>query len=111
MGNLTGNTPTIEKLTTQNEQLTKENESLRAKINWLEEQFRLSQQRKFGVSSEKSHPDQLDLQLFNEAEVIADDKVEEPTIETITYRRKKRVGQREEMLKTCLQKRFITIYL
>lgn len=99
MENLIGNTPTIEKLTTQNEQLTKENESLRAKINWLEEQFRLSQQRKFGASSEKSHPDQLDLQLFNEAEVIADDQVEEPTIETITYRRKKRVGQREEMLK------------
>lgn len=95
----TKQTQTIEELASQNEQLSKENESLRAKINWLEEQFRLSQQRKFGVSSEKTHPDQLDLQLFNEAEVTADDQVEEPTLETITYRRKKRVGQREEMLK------------
>src|SRR5699024_2242203 len=99
MRNLTDNTQTIEQLATENEQLTQEVESLRDKINWLEEQFRLSQQRKFGASSEKSHPDQIELQLFNEAEVIADDNVEEPTIETITYRRKKRVGQREKMLK------------
>src|SRR5699024_11373868 len=105
MRNLTDNTQTIEQLATENEQLTQEVESLRAKINWLEEQFRLSQQRKFGASSEKSHPNQLELQLFNEAEVIADDKVEEPTIKTIPYRRKKRVGQREEMLKIFRQKR------
>lgn len=98
MENLTERTQTIENLTTQNDHLIKENESLRAKINWLEEQFRLSQQRKFGASSEKSHPDQLDLSLFNEAEITADEKEVEPTLETITYRRKKRVGQREEML-------------
>lgn len=99
MRNLTKPTQTIEELTTQNEQLTQEIESLQAKINWLEEQFRLSQQRKFGVSSEKSHPDQIELQLFNEAEVTADESVAEPTVETITYKRKKRVGQRDEMLK------------
>lgn len=110
MRNLTGNTQTIEKLTTENEQLTKEVESLRTKINWLEEQFRLSQQRKFGASSEKSHPDQLDLQLFNEAEVTADENVEEPTVETITYKRKKQVGQREEMLEN-LPKETIHYYL
>src|SRR5699024_12158872 len=92
MGNLTENTQTIEKLTTENKQLTQEVESLRAKINWLEEQFRLGQQRKFGASSEKSHPDQIELQLFNEAEVIADDNVEEPTIETITDRKSTRLN-------------------
>lgn len=54
MRKLDGSTPTIEKLTTENEQLTQENESLQAKINRLEEQFCLSQQRKFGASSEKS---------------------------------------------------------
>lgn len=61
-----------------------------------------NEQRKFGASNEKSHPDQIELQLFNEAEVITDDQVEEPTLETITYLRKKRVGQHEGMLKNLL---------
>lgn len=74
---------TIEELTAKNAELEKQNEVLQAKLNWLEEQFRLSQQRKFGASSEKSNPDQLALSLFNEAEVTSDEKVEEPTIETI----------------------------
>jgi transposase len=60
--------------------------------------FRLSQHKKFGASSEKTNPDQIELNLFNEAEMTADEKIKEPTFESITYRRKKRVGQREEML-------------
>jgi len=91
-------TPTIEELTAKNAELEKQNEVLLAKLNWLEEQFRLSQQQKFGASSEKTNPDQLALSLFNEAEVLADEKVEEPTLETVTYRRKKRSGQIEAML-------------
>lgn len=90
--------PTIEELAAKNAELEKQNEALQAKLNWLEEQFRLSQQRKFGASSEKTNPDQIALSLFNEAEVTADEKVEEPTLETITYRRKKRSGQIEAML-------------
>ncbi|WP_445327037.1 IS66 family transposase [Sporosarcina sp. FSL K6-1508] len=89
---------TIEELAAKNMELEKQNEALQAKLNWLEEQFRLSQQRKFGASSEKTNPDQLALSLFNEAEVTADEKVEEPTLESITYRRKKRTGQIEAML-------------
>lgn len=89
---------TIEELLTKNRELEKQNEALQAKLQWLEEQFRLSQQKKFGASSEKTNPDQLELPLFNEVEITTDEKEEEPTIETITYRRKKRVGQREAML-------------
>ncbi|MBC7075955.1 MAG: IS66 family transposase [Syntrophomonadaceae bacterium] len=70
---------------------------LNAKLKWYEEQFRLSRQRQFGVSSEKSDPEQIS--LFNEAEDIANPAVEEPTVETITYQRKeKQAGQREKKL-------------
>ncbi|MGG0720559.1 IS66 family transposase, partial [Robertmurraya massiliosenegalensis] len=92
------NSSTIEELTARNAELEKQNEVLQAKINWLEEQFRLSQQHKFGTSSEKTNPDQLKLSLFNEAEITADLKVEEPTLETISYNRKKYVGQRDTKL-------------
>lgn len=89
---------TIEELAAKNAELEKQNEALQAKLKWLEEQFRLSQQKKFGASSEKTNPDQLALSLFNEVEITVDEKVEEPTLETITYRRKKRSGQMEAML-------------
>lgn len=89
---------TIEKLSAENADLEKQKEVLEAKIKWLEEQFRLSQQKKFGASSEKSNPDQLELPLFNEAELSVDEKVEEPTLESITYQRKKYVGQRDAKL-------------
>ncbi|WP_341300891.1 IS66 family transposase [Lysinibacillus sp. FSL H8-0500] len=92
------NSPTIEELTAKNAELEKQNEVLQAKLKWLEEQFRLSQHKKFGTSSEKTNPDQLELLLFNEAERTANPIVEEPTLETITYRRKKYVGQRAAKL-------------
>jgi transposase len=62
---------------------------LTAKLKWYEEQFRLAQQKRFGASSEKTNPDQLELDLFNEAEVLASPEVQEPDVETITYSRKK----------------------
>jgi len=40
---------------------------LSAKLKWYEEQFRLAQQKRFGASSEKTPPDQLAFDLFNEA--------------------------------------------
>ncbi|WP_245545002.1 IS66 family transposase [Lentibacillus jeotgali] len=73
-----------------------ENEALEAKLKWYEEQFRLSQQRRFGSSSEKTDSNQLS--LFNEAEETADPTTQEPTVETITYQRKKQCGQREQKL-------------
>lgn len=89
---------TTEDLETRLELLEQKNAELTAKLKWYEEQFRLSKQREFGASSEKTNPDQIELSLFNEAEITADSKVEEPTIETITYKRKKAKGQRELML-------------
>lgn len=87
---------TIEYYIERTEKLEMEKEELEAKLKWYEEQFRLSQQRRFGSSSEKTNQDQLS--LFNEAEDTTNTTVEEPTVETITYKRKKQIGQRERML-------------
>ncbi|MDD4016166.1 MAG: IS66 family transposase zinc-finger binding domain-containing protein, partial [Petrimonas sp.] len=71
---------------------------LNAKVKWYEEQYRLSRQKQFGTSSEKTTPEQIN--LFNEAEDIADPKTKEPDIETITYeRKKKQPGQKADKLK------------
>ena len=71
---------------------------LNAKVKWYEEQYRLGRQKQFGASSEKTSPEQLN--LFNEAEDIAEPEIKEPDIETITYeRKKKQPGQRADKLK------------
>lgn len=76
--------------------LKQQNEELTAKVNWLMEQFNLSRSRQFGKSSEQTPPEQLN--IFNEAEAEAKPDAPEPSIEEITYKRKKRKGQREELL-------------
>jgi transposase len=81
--------------------LEKQKAELTAKLHWFEENFRLSQHRLYGRSSEQSiYPEQQT--LFNEAEALSSVKpaVPEPTVEEITYKRKKKEkGHREEMLK------------
>ena len=79
-------------ITTQKQKIAE----LTAKVIWFEEQFRLSQHRNFGRSSEQQAGSQQ-LSIFNEAEVEAKTKAE-PTIEEITYRRRKKQGKREEKL-------------
>jgi len=69
---------------------------LLAKLNWYEEQFRLSQQKKYGRSSEQT--DQEQLQIFNEAESLANSSAPEPELEEITYKRRKQKGHREAKL-------------
>jgi transposase len=70
---------------------------LEALLKFYEEQFRLAKRRQFGASSEKGAlPEQL--RLFDEAENAADPKKPEPTLEQITYTRRKRVGKREDDL-------------
>ena len=67
-------------------------------IKFYEEQFALSQRRQFGSSSEQT-PDQLRFEnLFNEPEDQADPSLTEPTIEEITYKRKRQKGKRKEDL-------------
>lgn len=90
-------TQPTENLQEKCEILEKQVAELTGKLKWFEEQFRLSQQKRFGSSSEKSHPDQLELALFNEAEVEAAPNLEEPS-ESITYNRRKKRGHRETML-------------
>src|SRR5699024_12074029 len=47
----------IEYYKERTEKLEMEKEALVAKLKWYEEQFRLSQQRRFGSSSEKTNSD------------------------------------------------------
>jgi len=79
--------------------LEKQVADLTAKLRWYEERLRLAQHRRFGSSSERtaSDPEQL-LLIFDEAELLADPKVEEPTTETITYTRRKAKGKRDRDL-------------
>lgn len=100
--------PTIEDLLKRLELLEKQNaeleaklkkqEELEAELHRLKEQLRLQQLKRFGISSEKLNPDQLELTLFNEVEKEANPQLPEPTLETITYRRKKQRGHRKMML-------------
>src|SRR6056297_241355 len=70
--------------------LEQEFEQTAAKLNWYKEQFRLSKEKQFGSSSEKSNSDQLS--IFNEAEKEFRPKKQEASIEEITYKRKKSKG-------------------
>src|ERR1035437_4703980 len=70
---------------------------LELKLKWYEAQYRLHQNKLFGSSSEKTSPDQLS--IFNEAESESKPEAPEPTVEEITYNRKKKQGHREEMIK------------
>ena len=81
-------TVTISKV--EYESLKAENAELTKKVNWLMEQFKLAQHRRFGASSEKSAYDQMS--LFNEAEATADANVSEPELIEIErhYRKRKR---------------------
>lgn len=63
---------------------------------WKTVDSSLAVTRRFGSSSEKTNLDQLS--LFNEAEDTADSTVEEPTVEMITYKRKKQRGERQQKL-------------
>lgn len=97
MTNTTEVNPTIEELQKQCELLQQQNEELNAKLRWFEEQLRLSKQRRFGASSEKSNPEQQE--LFNEAEVEATPSIAEPIVEKIISHRRKKIGNRETELK------------
>ncbi len=81
--------------------LEQQNAELTSKVSWFEEQFRLSQQQKFGRSSEQTGEGQI--QLFNEPESEADSSSPEPVMEEITYKRRKQKGHREAKIKDLPQ--------
>jgi len=86
-------------------QLEAENAKLKARVQelealnqWYAEQLKLSRQKQFGTSSEKSQRDDLtQLNLFNEAEAEQQPFAVEPDIQTISYQRQK--GKRGESIK------------
>lgn len=74
--------------------LEQQNEELTAKLKWYEEQFRLSQEKRFSPSSEKTDSNQLS--IFNEAEKESRPNKEEPKLEEITYKRRKGKGLKKQ---------------
>lgn len=66
-----------------------EYDALKQQLKWLTEQVALAQHRRFGVSSEKTSKDQLN--MFNEAEASADESAAEPELKQAIqgYARKK----------------------
>jgi transposase len=64
---------------------------LTAKVEWLMQQFRLAQHRRFGASSEKSvQSDHEQLSMFNESEIASDILVPEPELVEIEKHYRKR---------------------
>jgi len=73
------------------------NIELKAQNDWFHEQLKDSIRHRFGQSSEKIPTEQLN--FFNEAEAASDEKIKEPQMKDITYRRrKKQKGKRENDL-------------
>jgi transposase len=98
---------TYEELSAENSRLKNENIELSKRVDELEilnkhylEQIRLAAIRRYGSSSEQNIADgQISLCDFNEAETLADCKHPEPTLEEITYKRRKQKGKRDELYK------------
>jgi transposase len=73
------------------DKLTSGYAELSAKVEWLMEQFRLAQHRRFGASSEKSADGESEqLNLFNEAEISSDILVPEPELVEVEKHFRKR---------------------
>src|SRR5699024_4558090 len=88
----------IEYYKERTEKLEMEKEALEAKLKWYEEQFRLSQQRRFGSSSEKTNL--LQRSHSNEAEHTAAPALDELTVQQTTHQRTKQRAQRAQKLET-----------
>ena len=95
-------------------ELTTEVESQKQKIQWLEEQFRLLQQKRFGTSSEKGMTDGDQMSLFNEAERTVDEAGEdipEPDMSKVAPPRKKKAKGGKDRMASGLPKEVIDFRL
>ena len=87
--------------------LTDKVEQLSMQLSWYEEQIRLSRQKRFGASSEKTVIDQIS--LFNEAESESQEEKKEPAIGEVKQPATgKKKGHKDKLLKP-LQKETITV--
>lgn len=59
-------------------------EELEAKVKFYEEQFRLTQQQKYGSSKDQVHPEQM---AFNEVEKLSAQPAENPEVEEVLVKR------------------------
>ena len=94
--------------------LTTEIESQKQKIKWLEEQFRLSRQQRFGSSSEQGIIDNDQISLFNEAEWTVDGAGEdfpEPDLAKVAPPKKKKTKGGKERMVSGLPKEIINFRL
>ena len=76
----------------------KEIENLKNELEFLKGIISNKNKKIFGASSEKVDADQLC--FFNEAEKHSDSKIEEPTVEEITYKRAKKrnnIGKKDNL--------------
>lgn len=76
--------------------LQAQNEQLSQQVRWLMEQMRLARHKQFGSSSEKSQYDVID--LFNEPEFFADQRVAEPELTQIQNYYRKRATEKKDRL-------------
>ena len=86
-----------EDLESKHQDLANKNAELQALVKLYEERWRLSTEKKYGASSEKTDASRQ-LLLFDEVENDADARKPEPTVEEITYIRRKKAGKREDDL-------------
>ncbi|NCC82256.1 MAG: IS66 family transposase [Clostridia bacterium] len=77
-------------------ELEKKNDSLSARLNWYEEQFRLGRQQRFGSSSEGTMPDQI--AIFNEPEAEAVVFYSEPSVDEVILKPKRKKGHKAKIV-------------
>lgn len=73
---------------------------LHRQVDWLTQQLRLARGQRFGASSERTQTILEQVSLFNEAEAELCEKIPEPGLEQVTYKRRKQKGKRELDLST-----------
>jgi len=89
------NTNRLDEMQRENDALRHENGQLRQQLQWLIEQVKLGRHKQFGASSEQTSPGQLQLHMFNEAEIYANTTFAEPEIEQVKahYRKKPKTAE------------------
>lgn len=87
----------LEELKTKYSELEHKNSELAKLVAYYEECLRLNKHRQFGQSSEKSDSDSRQMLLvLDEAENTAEAKMPEPSVEDITYTRRRCTGKKED---------------
>ena len=88
-------------LENKNSDLKEKNSELAKLVAYYEECFRLNRHRQFGQSSERADSDSRQILLvFDEAENEAEVKIPEPSVEEITYTRRRCTGSKEDNFET-----------